>query len=489
VKNRITRPGCALSLALLALITGPGAAAAEERPRNVIFILSDDHRYDFMSFMPGAPAWLETKNLDRMAAGGALLENAFVTTSLCSPSRASILTGQYAHRHRIVDNDSPIPAGTVFFPGFLQAAGYRTAFIGKWHMGNVSDMPQPGFDHWVSFRGQGVYVDPLLNVNGKRKQMKGYTTDLLTDYAIAWLEQQQEKEPDQPFFLYLSHKAVHAEFEPAPRDKGRYADKPIPYPATMAKSAANDRGKPDWVRAQRNSWHGVDFPYEGAIEFDDFYRAYAETLLGLDEGIGRVLDLLEKTGLDETTLVIYMGDNGFQLGEHGLIDKRNAYEASIRVPMLAYAPGLIKPGSVIKPMVRNIDIAQTVLDLADADSTIKMDGRSFLPLLRGERADWPLEMLYEYFWEYPFPHTPTTFALRDQRYKYIAYYGVWDTDELYDLKTDPEERHNLIDVPAEQERAKEMRARMWDLREQSDGMTVPLRRPGDWQANKRGPEQ
>lgn len=488
MKNQIARPGCALGLALLALITGPGAAAREERPRNVIFILSDDHRYDFMGFIPGAPAWLETPNLDRMAAGGALLENAFVTTSLCSPSRASILTGQYAHRHQIVDNDSPIPAGTVFFPGFLQAAGYRTAFIGKWHMGNVSDMPQPGFDYWVSFSGQGVYFDPLLNVNGKREQVKGYTTDLLTDHAITWLEQQRKKEPDQPFFLYLSHKAVHAEFEAAPRDKGRYAGKPIPYPATMAKTAANDRGKPDWVRAQRNSWHGVDYLYQGAFEFDDFYRAYAETLLGLDEGIGRVLDWLEKTGLDETTLVMYMGDNGFQLGEHGLIDKRTAYEASIRVPMLAYAPGLIEPGSVITPMVRNIDIAPTVLELAHAHSTIKMDGRSFLRLLRGEPAHWPLEMLYEYFWESPFPHTPTTFALRDQRYKYIFYYGLWDTAELYDLETDPQERHNLIDVPAEQERAKEMKARMWDLREQTGGMTIPLKRPGDWQANERGPE-
>jgi len=489
VKNRIARPGCALGLALLALFMGPGAAAREEKPRNVIFILSDDHRYDFMGFMPGAPAWVETPNLDRMAAGGALLENAFVTTSLCSPSRASILTGQYAHRHQIVDNDSPIPDGTVFFPGFLQAAGYRTAFIGKWHMGNVSDMPQPGFDYWVSFSGQGVYFDPLLNVNGKREEVKGYTTDLLTDHAITWLEQQRKKEPDQPFFLYLSHKAVHAEFEAAPRDKGRYAGKPIPYPATMAQTEANERGKPDWVRAQRNSWHGVDYLYEGALEFDDFYRAYAETLLGLDEGIGRVLDWLEKTGLDETTLVMYMGDNGFQLGEHGLIDKRTAYEASIRVPMLAYAPGLIEPGSVITPMVRNIDIAPTVLELAHANSTIKMDGRSFLPLLHGEPAHWPLEMLYEYFWEYPFPHTPTTFALRDQRYKYIFYYGLWDTAELYDLETDPQERHNLIDVPAEQERAKEMKARMWDLREQTGGMTIPLKRPGDWQANKRGPER
>src|SRR5687768_13576074 len=223
-------------------------AARRAPPRNVVIILSDDHRYDFMGFMPGAPAWLQTPNLDRMAAEGAHVRNAFVTTALCSPSRASILTGQYAHRHGVVDNTSPIPRGTVFFPQHLQRAGYATAYIGKWHMGEDegSDQPRPGFEHWISFRGQGVYVDPTLNVNGRSGQLRGYTTDILTDSAVAWLRRQRGGEGAKPFFLVLAHKATHAEFVPAPRHAGAYADSAIPYPPTMASTEANYRGKPRW---------------------------------------------------------------------------------------------------------------------------------------------------------------------------------------------------------------------------------------------------
>ena len=464
----------------------PGSPPVRQQaPRNVIFILSDDHRYDFMGFMEGAPEWLETPNLDRLAAGGAHVRNAFVTTSLCSPSRASILTGRYAHRHQIVDNTSPIPEGTVFFPQQLQEAGYRTAYVGKWHMGEVDDLPQPGFDHWVSFRGQGVYYDPTLNINGERQTFEGYTSDVLTDQALAWLDQQRRESPDQPFFLYLAHKAVHAEFEPAERHRGSYADEMIPAPPTMALTEANARGKPRWVQEQRYSWHGVDYMYHGAMEFDQFYRSYAETLLGLDESVGRVLDYVEQSELRDNTLVIYMGDNGFALGEHGLIDKRHAYEESMRVPMLAWAPGFIDPGSRIDDMVRNIDVAPTILELAGTRPANEMDGRSVLPLLRGERADWDLEMLYEYYWEYAFPHTPTVFALRDDRYKYIYYHGVWEPQELYDLQVDPLERVNLINVPAESARVERMRTRLWQLLEETNGTTIPLKRPGSFQAAER----
>jgi N-acetylglucosamine-6-sulfatase len=458
--------------------------APREPPRNIIFILSDDHRYDFMSFMEGAPPFLETPNLNRMAKQGAHIRNAFVTTALCSPSRASILTGQYAHRHGIVDNTSPIPAGTTFFPQHLQRAGYRTAYVGKWHMGEVDDVPQPGFDHWVSFRGQGVYVDPTLNINGTRQQVRGYTTDILTDHAIDWLKRQTRADAKRPFFLFLSHKAVHAEFEPAPRHRGRYKNAPIPYPATMADTDANYRYKPRWVKEQRNSWHGVDFMYHGAMQFDDFYRAYAETLLALDDSVGRVLDHVDSTGLSKSTLVVYMGDNGFLLGEHGLIDKRHAYEESMRVPMLAYAPGYVAPGSAVTQVVRNIDIAPTLLDLAGARAADPMDGRSVLPALRGDPVTWQGEMVYEYYWEYAFPQTPTTLALRGDRYKFIYYPGVWDLQELYDLEADPKERHNLIDAPEQQERIGQMRRRLWDLLEASGGMSTPIRR-GSFQANQR----
>ena len=480
-------------LLLLLAVLGPfgpaaarGAAAqtAAAPPRNVVFILSDDHRYDFMSFMKSAPPFLKTPALDRMARQGVHVRNAFVTTALCSPSRASILTGQYAHRHGIVDNSTPIPEGTRFFPGQLQRAGYRTAFVGKWHMGHEDDAPQPGFDQWVSFRGQGVYSNPELNINGQRRQEEGYTTDLLTGHALEWLKRQQSSEPDRPFFLYLSHKAVHAEFEPAPRHRGRYANAPIPYPDTMADTGDNYRGKPAWVREQRFSWHGVEHMYHGAMQFDQFYRAYCETLLALDESVGRVLDYLEQTGLDRSTLVIYMGDNGFLLGEHGLIDKRNAYEESIRVPMIAWAPGYLEAGTATDRLVRNIDVAPTLLELAGVPAPAGMDGRSVLPALRGEDVSWEGELLYEYYWEYAFPHTPTTLALRGDRYKFIYYPGVWDRQELYDLTADPAERHNLIDRPEHAARVKEMRERLWDRLEEGGGMTVPLRR-GSFQANER----
>jgi N-acetylglucosamine-6-sulfatase len=460
------------------------AYAQAAKPRNIILILSDDHRYDFMGFHPGAPEWLQTPALDRLAAGGAHVRNAFVTTALCSPSRASILTGQYAHRHGVVDNTSAIPKGTVFFPEYLKKAGYRTAYIGKWHMGEDadSDRPRPGFDHWVSFRGQGSYTDPMLNINGERRQVRGYTTDILTDAALEWMEGQGRQ--TAPFFLFLSHKAVHAEFVPSPRHAGRYAGERIPYPESMADTEANYREKPRWVVAQRNSWHGVDYMYHGEFDFDTFYRRYAETLLGLDETVGRVLDFVERNGLAKDTLIVYMGDNGFLLGEHGLIDKRHAYEESMRVPMLAYAPGLIEPGSAVTTVVRNIDVAPTLLDLAGTRSGHAVDGRSVLPALRGERLEGEGDFLYEYYWEYAFPHTPTTFALRGSRFKYIYYHGVWDLNEFYDLETDPREMNNLINVPSYQKQIEQMRSALFDRLEATNGMQIPLRR-GNWQAAER----
>jgi N-acetylglucosamine-6-sulfatase len=484
----------ALVIVASLLLFGGRAAVAQgapaARPRNVIFILSDDHRYDAMGFVPGAPDWLETPNLDRMAKQGAWLKNAFVTTSLCSPSRASILTGQYAHRHGVVDNNIDVPAGTHYFPEYLQKAGYRTAFFGKWHMGRSSSEPRPGFDRWVSFQGQGVYHDPVLNVDGHEVKEKGYITKILTDYALDWLKKEQTTEPDKPFFLYLSHKAVHAMFEPAPQDVGKYSHEPVPYPKTMPIDAPGRDTWPEWVRQQRSSWHGVDYMYYGDLDFDTFYRRYAETVLGIDRSVGRVLDYLKQTGLDRNTLVIYMGDNGFQFGEHGLSDKRTAFEASMRVPMLAWAPGMIRPGTVIDDNVLNIDIMPTVLQLAGAHAPrgYVEDGRSFLPLLRGEKvADWRDEFLYEYYWEWNFPQTPTQYALRTARYKYVYDYGVWDRDMLFDLQKDPDEAVNLIGDPAYRDLAARLRARLFAKIRATGGMYIPLREPKGGQQGKRRP--
>jgi len=460
------------------------AAQNKRSPRrNIVLVLSDDHRYDFMSFMKEAPEFLETPNMDRMAQQGAHLLNAFVSTSLCSPSRASILTGQYMHHHHIVDNQRPAPKATVFFPQYLQKAGYQTAFIGKWHMGHDHDDPRPGFDHWVSFKGQGTYFDPTLNINGKRRKFYGYTTDILTDQALAWLK--HGRDTNRPFFLYLSFKAVHYPFQPAKRHLGRYEKAKVKRPETMANTERNYQTQPHWVRERRYSIHGVDHMETGQYDndpvpsFDDLYRRYCETVHGLDENLGRVLKYLDDTGLSTSTLVIYMSDNGFALGEHGFYDKRDAFEESIRIPMLAYAPGMIKPGTRITQMVQNIDIAPTLLDVAGLQppTSPRMDGRSFLPLLRGESIPWRDHILYEYYWEWNFPATPTVFAIRTDRYKYIFYHGVWDHDGFYDLQTDPHERHNLINVPAYREQIAAMRKKLFDELEASGGLNIPVRPP------------
>lgn len=453
-------------------------------PPNILFVLSDDHRYDLMGFHAQAPEWLETPALDRLAKEGAHLANAFVTTSLCSPSRASILTGQYMHHHRVVDNQRPVPAGTVFFPRYLQEAGYQTAFVGKWHMGHDNDDPRPGFDHWVSFKGQGTYFDPVLNINGTRKSFKGYDEDILTDRALDWLDQ---RDKEKPFFLYLSYKAVHYPFTPAPRHAKRYEGKKIPYPDTMANTEENYATQPRWVRERRYGIHGIDHMQTGPLDhdpvpdFDELYWNFCETIHGLDENIGRVLKRLDETGLAKNTLVVYMGDNGFALGEHGFYDKRDAFEESIRIPMLARGPG-INPGTVVEEMVQNIDIAPTLLEVAGASlpaTAPQFDGHSFLPLLKGEAtpAPWRDHILYEYHWEWNFPATPTTLAIRTDRWKYIYYHGLWDLNGLYDLETDPHERHNLINVPAFHERAIALRDQLFRELEASGGLTMPLRVP------------
>lgn len=474
------------------MMTGLGAAAAvataearNSRPRNVIFILSDDHRYDALGFLKTQP-WLRTPQLDRLAAEGVHFRNAFVTTALCSPSRASILTGVYAHRHRIVDNNTAIPAGTVFFPSYLQKAGYKTGFFGKWHMGAEVDDPKPGFDQWVSFKGQGTYLpNPNgLNVNGRKVPQKGYITDELTDYAVDWL---RTLPTDQPYFLYLSHKAVHADFQPAKRHEGMYNEARFNYPPTMPAEGEMAQNRPLWVRNQRNSWHGVDYPYHSTLDIGDYYKRYAETLMSVDESLGRVLDELKTRGELDSTLVIYMGDNGFAFGEHGLIDKRTAYEESMRVPMLARCPELFSGGRTISEVVAGLDIMPTVLEAAGATIPAGLDGLSWLPLVRNMPVEWRTELLYEYYWERNYPQTPTMHALRGDRFKFIRYQGVWDIDELYDLREDPLESRNLISDPRYTSVAAEMRSKLFDALEQTGGMNIPLQRDKGAQMNKRNP--
>lgn len=479
----VIRKGLAIASAgIVVLLTIVGVApalaatdATASRP-NIIFILTDDQRYDELGFMNPV---IETPNMDRIATEGVHFKNAFVTTALCSPSRASILTGQYMHNHGVVDNNKPPKSGAIFFPQYMQENGYETAFIGKWHMGEAAssghrlDDPQPGFDHWVSFAGQGDYYPvnrngrvSRLNINGEYENQRGYITDELTDYALEWL---QARDEDEPFFMYLSHKAVHANFAPAKRHEKQYEDRTVPVPESQADTPANRQGKPMWVQNQRNSWHGVDFPYHSSLDVQSYKMQYHRALSAVDDSIGRVFSWLEESGNLDNTIVVLMGDNGFMFGEHGLIDKRNAYEESMRVPLLMSGPGIAK-GQAAEEIVANIDIAPTFLEIAGIGPAKQFDGESFYTIARGEHPEaWRDELLYEYYWEFNYPSTPTTFALRTPDFKFIQYHGLWDTDELYDMRNDPREMNNLINDPKYTAIVGELRGRLFSRLENRDG--------------------
>jgi len=478
-----------LSLGLFSLdLTSFGQPSSKnEQFKNVILILSDDHRFDFLGFHEDSPDFLETPNFDRMSNEGAHMKNAFVTTSLCSPSRATILTGQYMHQHKVVDNQRAVPAGTRFFPEYLQEAGILTAYIGKWHMGHDNDNPRKGFDHWASFKGQGVYFNPEFNINGNKKKFDGYNADITTDLALNFLKKNGRKR----FYLQVGYKAVHYPFEPAKRHLGRYDKFKVPFPQTMSLTERNYETQPNWIRERRYGIHGIGHMETGPLDndpvpsFPALYRRFAETVHGLDENVGRILNYLDESGLAKDTLVLYLGDNGFALGEHGFYDKRDAFEESIRIPMLAYAPGRIKPGTKVDEMVLNLDIAQTVLaamKIRKTKNTPEMSGRSFLPLIMGkEPSNWRKHLLYEYHWEWNFPATPTTLAIRTNRYKYIYYHGIWDKNGLYDLQTDPHERHNLIRIPAFNELASNLKNQLFNELGEMGGLSMPIRPPKDFQ--------
>ena len=444
---------------LSATLALPACGAEQSGPRNIIFVLVDDLRYDGMGFLQSE---LQTPNIDALAEEGVYFSNAVVTSSLCSPSRATILTGQTTRNHGVVDNNDSSEEGLIFFPSYLQQAGYETAFFGKWHMGDATDMPRPGFDRWVSFQGQGAYfptdfIPPALlekgivnqlNVDGTKVDQKGYITDELTDYAMQWLT--EDRDQSKPFFLYLSHKAVHSEAKPAPRHEGQYADTEFKLPDSAEDTPENREGKPMWVQNQRNSWHGIDFFYASDRKMTDYLKDYYGALSAVDESLGRIMDYLKQNNLEQNTMIVFYSDNGFLIGDHGLIDKRNAYEGSVLVPMLVAAPGYLPEGVTNQARVRNLDLAPTFLEVAGVEEPQQFEGKSFLPVASGDMdvATWgEPDFVYEYYWEWSFPMTPTTFAIERGPLKYIQYHGVWDIEELYNLEEDPGEMHNLIKDP------------------------------------------
>jgi N-acetylglucosamine-6-sulfatase len=441
-----------LACATLALSATRPAAAADERP-NIIFIITDDQRWDCMS-AAGHP-FLKTPNMDRIAREGAMFINAFVTTPLCSPARASFLTGQYVHTNGIKGN-KPIynePSHElVTFPRLLREAGYESAYVGKWHMGN-DDSARPGFDRWVSFRGQGRYDNPTLNIDGKREDKKGYVTDILTDYAVEFINASHEK----PFVLYMGHKAVHGPFKPAPRHAKLFADEPLPQRPNVR---ADITGKP----AIRREVDGKPMYNPNGVG-DESIRNQLRCLVSVDESIGRILDALDEKKLSDNTLVIFTSDNGYFWNEHYMGDKRAAYEESIRVPLVMRYPKLIKPGTKPAEMVLNVDIAPTLLELGKAKSPQPMHGVSLIPLLSGKGTIGRTAALFEYFHEQQFPRVPTWTAVRTDRWKYIHYPDFPGMNELYDLQADPYEMANLIDLPEAAEAKKKAVAQMEDLLE------------------------
>jgi N-acetylglucosamine-6-sulfatase len=406
---------------------GVAAPAVRTRPpgRNIVFILADDHRYDFAGAL-GHP-WLKghTPNLDRMVNRGVHFRNAFVTTSLCSPSRTSMLTGLYMHRHGVRDNFSPLDPALPTFPRLLQGSGYRNGFFGKWHMG-----------------GSGEYRDPEVNLNGVRQRMRGNMTDILTESALRFIRENASR----PFCAYLSHKAVHSPFQAPERHARLFEGLSVPRPRTMYYKEEYYAKWPEWVRRRRVTRHGVDGMIDSDEPFDVHYRRYCQCLIGLDESLGRVFQQLEDSRVLDDTLVVYMGDNGYMWGEHGLIDKRAMYEPSIRVPVLAHCPSLFgTSGRAVPQIALNLDIAPTFLDAAGVKPPPSMQGRSLLALTGGEVPEnWRRDFIYEYAWEQDFPYTPDIAGLRSESHSLMNYPGIWDIPELYDLQKDPEQIDNLI---------------------------------------------
>jgi N-acetylglucosamine-6-sulfatase len=455
-------------LLLIALVASPTPArqlsGAVQRP-NIVFILVDDLRWDELG-ITGHP-FIKTPNIDRIGKEGVLFRNAFMTTPLCSPSRASFLTGQYAHTHGITDNvdRSAASHGLVTFPRLLQQAGYETAFIGKWHMGN-DDTPRPGFTRWVSLKGQGSYYDPSINEDGRQVRPTGYTTDILTRYAVDFVRRRHE----QPFCVYLAHKAIHPEvtqnndgsidlsqaelFLPAERHKNLYAGEHIPHRPNY------ERAPEDKPALQRRISNLPPLGKATATS-DETILGRQRSIAAIEEGTGEILKALSDTGQLDNTVIVFTSDNGYFYGEHGLsAERRLAYEESIRMPLLIRYPGTIKAGAKRDEFALNIDLAPTLLELAGVKAPQTIEGRSLVPVLSGRQgASWRTSFLIEYYSDTVFPRISKMGykAVRTGRWKYIHYLELDGMDEFYDLARDPYELRNIINDPAATTALREMK--------------------------------
>ena len=470
----------AAGLASLAWPAVPLAAVtrgAGRRP-NIIFIMSDDHASQAVGCY--GRGLNRTPSIDRIAREGARFDRCFCTNGICAPSRAVILTGQHSHLNGVRDNTDVFDGGQPTFPKILRAAGYETALFGKWHL--KSD--PTGFDHWAILPDQGDYYNPDFIEMGQTSRRHGYVTDLLTDMAADFLEARQAG--SKPFLMMLHHKAPHRNWQPAERHFHLYDDAAFPEPptlfddyATRSRAAFEQEmtirehmtlesdlklGPPPerMDGPQREAWEKAFGPKREAFrretptgdalvrwKYRRYLQDYLACIAAVDESVGRVLDVLDTTGLASDTLVVYTSDQGFFLGEHGWFDKRFMYEESLRMPLLMRFPGRIAPGSVNTDMMTNLDFAPTFLDVAGLGKPPAMQGRSFRPMLLGRRpAGWPDSVYYHYY-EFPAVHmVKRHYGIRTTRYKLIHFYEDIDAWELYDLEKDPLEIHNVAADPA-----------------------------------------
>lgn len=452
---------------------------ASEKP-NFLFIMVDDMAPD--AIFHNRFDYLKMPNLQRLAEEGVVFNNMMVTTSLCSPSRASILTGTYAHVHGVRYNEIKDPEPHLEqFPQALQKAGYKTALIGKWHMAPHAG-PRPGFDYWLSFKGQGVYNNPELNENGTEIKEEGYITDILTEKTIRFIQESQ----DDPFCVLLWHKACHAPFTPAERHKDAFIDGKFEEPKSWSIDLSD---RPLWQR--RSKVYGPHYENwvnsEGKavpdwIEPEPWQAKKKESLnmlrclLAVDESVGKVVDILKAQGKLENTVIIFMSDNGWFFGEQRRSDKRLAYEESIRVPFAMRYPKLLKGGDHINGMVTNIDIGPTILELAGAEVPITMQGESFVPVMKGKAKGRTSPFFYEYFQEKYAPGIPTMLSIRTPEWKYVSYpyesAEEGNFGELYNLKKDPKELKNLIHSPKVVPQIRKMQGMLENAKKQY-GYTEP----------------
>ena len=476
-----------------------------QRP-NIIFIMSDDHAAPAISaykgFLSGA---FKTPNIDRLADEGILFENTFCTNSICTPSRANILTGKYSHKNGVYTLNEKLEDNQVTFPKLMQKDGYYTGVIGKWHL----HTEPKGFDYWKVMIDQGRYHDPIYCEMGKGWSMddddgtgtvyKGYVTDITTDFGIDFLENRQK---DKPFLLLLHYKAPHDPWDHSEKYNDLFADMDLPEPVTLFDdySTRGDGIKDCTQKIGQN--HTFYEEQTGKLKGDQrkreqyqiYIKKYLRCVKSVDDNIGRVLKYLEDNGLADNTVISYTGDQGFYLGEHGMYDKRFMYDESLRMPFLVRYPNGIKPGQVTDEIATNVDFAETILDYAGIDIPADMQGRSLRPILEGNTPpDWPQAMYYRYWMHGAHFNIPGHYGVRSKDYKLIFFYGKglgyshsthyptgdWQFEgnkvvetkpywEMYDLKTDPNELNNVFDDPAYSDIQNELTAKLFELKKQYD---------------------